>query len=284
MHKLTTKLHRYHFDTNNPQERADYEKLQAKLKALGLECFETWGGGSHYNLKGIETQTKTVQLETSSLFNNQWNTAPFSGHSGLRVFDWAQDYPINFGKNIKQGHWLEQTPAMKSIRDNMLKCGYCGKMEPAQKGYVFCPHCLDSEYLERKDLHLLRLLPISSDYKNRKELSQAELDYLLPLYVAAQSGATSERAKARHKAKRESLEKQYKKAIKTAETEYKGFNWLLDAGLNIENCIYYSHTDRFSFGWRNPVDAEVVSAILDVISEFPFDYEIKCADGKTLSN
>jgi len=55
-------------------------------------------------------------------------------------------------------------------------------------------------------------------------------------------------------------------------------------GIKIDNCIYYSHTDRFSFGWRSPVSAEVVSEILNVISEFPFLYEIKCDDGKTLQN
>ena len=51
--------------------------------------------------------------------------------------------------------------------------------------------------------------------------------------------------------------------------------WLLDRNINAENCIYYSHTRKFCFGWRNPVSESVKSALLDVLVEFPFDYEIK---------
>lgn len=288
MTTIKTKLNRYSFDVSTVEGKAAYEKLCTKLTAQGLTCFKSHGGGSHFIRFPDNSMSKTVQLETAHLFINQWNTAPIKGMTdkGLRVFDWAQDYPSNLSgcaKNIKRGHYLQQTEEMREIRRNTCACGYCGKQEPAQKGYIFCPHCIDSEYLERKQLHLLRMLPVESK-ADRAELTKAEEAHLFPLYTAAQSGATSARAKARHDKKRSDLEKEYKKAIKTAETEYKGFNWLMDNGLNIDNCIYYSHTDRFSFGWLQTVDAEVVNAILEVIREFPFDYEIKCADGRTLSN
>lgn len=41
------------------------------------------------------------------------------------------------------------------------------------------------------------------------------------------------------------------------------------------NAIYYTHTQRWGFGWRKPLDAAAHSALLDVISEFPGDYDIK---------
>jgi hypothetical protein len=284
MNTIKTKLHNYKFDLSTEEGRTGWLKLKTKLEAKGLKVFESCGGGSHYNSK-LGT-TKTVELEVTQLFDNQWNTAPIKGVSdnGLRVFDWALDYmPQGMNQNLKRGHWLEQTTEMQAVRDNTTACGYCGKQEPAQKGYVFCPHCIDSEYLEKGQLHLTRM-KLVSDKSGRAELTEAESSHLIPLYVAAQSGATSIRAKARITKKRQDLKRDYDKAIRIAETEFRGFSWLMDNGLNIDNVIYYSHTDCFNFGWRKPVDAEVVSAILEVISEFPFQYEIVCADGQTLSN
>jgi hypothetical protein len=102
------------------------------------------------------------------------------------------------------------------------------------------------------------------------------------LKKAAQLHGSTERGKERIAKERADLETEYRKEKAAAKTKHDGFLWLMDHGINTENCIYYSHTDRFSFGWRNPVDKEMESAILDVISEFPFAYEIKTADGRKL--
>lgn len=72
-------------------------------------------------------------------------------------------------------------------------------------------------------------------------------------------------------------------AIANEERRRDGKLWLLDHGLSIENVIYYSHTNRFCFGWDLPVSPVVESTILDVISEFPYSYDIKTQDGRTLS-
>src|SRR5690606_36603351 len=105
---LETKLHCYRFDVSTAEGKADYEKLCAKLKGLGLTCSESWGNGSHYLPKFGLVEMQTVQLETKHIFNNQWNTAPIKGVSdnGLRVFDWAQDHPMpkTCPQHIKQGH------------------------------------------------------------------------------------------------------------------------------------------------------------------------------------
>lgn len=74
--------------------------------------------------------------------------------------------------------------------------------------------------------------------------------------------------------------------IAEATKERDGLVWLLDHGLNIDNVIHYSHENGgsglFCFGWREPVIDTIRDAILAVISEFPFAYRIKCADGKVL--
>lgn len=281
---MQTICHTYYFDISKPADKAAYVQLRETLTDMGLKCFASWGGKMrHYN---PELSEKLLTLETSALFNNQWNTAPVAGISelGLRVFDWSEDIWDN--KFIKSGQWLDQTNEMREVRRNTMKCGYCGKQEPAQKGYVFCPHCLDSEHLKIADLPLTRMVAIEDTGKPRAALTPAESAYLLPLYKQAQTVGSTERGKARLKKFRADIEAKCKRVRHDAQEERDGMIWLLDAGLSaalVSNCIYYSHKSQFCFGWRTPVEAEMVSAILDVISEFPYSYEIRCADGRVLN-
>lgn len=267
--------------TNTPEGEAEYAALVSTLNKSKFHC--AWGGTGTYYFPWAKGGLE-IDLETEHLFGNQWNTAPIDGVSdkGYRVFDWAEDYPIDFPKYIKRGHYLVITPDMEEVRRNTHKCGYCGKQEPAQKGYVFCPHCMGSAYLDEKSLHLRRMLPVESD--ERPPLTESERAYLIPIWKEAQLKGAGERCEKAKKAKRLQIENGYKNAINKAETEYKGFTWLLDNGFNVENVIYYSHTNKFSFGWMKPIDGELLSSLLDIISEFPFNYEIKCGDGRTLTN
>ncbi len=272
MKLLTTTLHTYYFDLSNPKEKEAYGMLKAKMKAQHTACFESRGNGSHYF--GSDLDGQIIQLETDCLFNNQWNTAPFDKYKrGLRVFDWAQDYLPN--KNIKRGHYLHITVEMKEIRRNTNKCGYCGKMQPAANGAVFCTLCLDSEFLKHSDLMLLRLRAIDETDKTCPPLTEAELDFLLPLYKDAQLHGNTAKGKTRLAQKRKDIEDKYKREIYGAKVEHAGFLWLMDHGINTDNVIYYAHTDKFCFGWRHPVEPVIKSDILDIISEFPFNYEIK---------
>jgi hypothetical protein len=282
---MKTVIHSYNFDIRTKDGAAAYAELRDKLTALGLRCFESHGNGSHYM---PDVDGREIELETKHLFDNQWNTAPIPGvtEKGLRVFDWALDAISNIGapRGIKRGHWLEQTAEMREIRRNTVKCGYCGRQEPAQKGYVFCPHCLDSEYLAENDLHLTRMLPID-DTRDRAPLTEPERAHLLPLYRDAQLHGVTERGKARIAAARARVESDYKKTIASAEEKRRAATWILDRfPALIDNWLFYEHTGRHCFGWRKPLAGETLSALLDAVSEFPFSYEIKCADGRTLSN
>ena len=102
---MKTTIHTYCFDISKPAEKAAYESLAASLRARGLKVFETWGGDSGHYHPFSASDGAEIELETSHLFGNQWNTAPCMGsEKGWRVFDWAQDYPINFSNNIKYMH------------------------------------------------------------------------------------------------------------------------------------------------------------------------------------
>jgi hypothetical protein len=283
---MKTTIHTYYFDCADAAQNLAYKQLCEQLKAQGLSVFCTWGGGKGHYQSVNKIDGLAIELETTHLFNNQWNTAPIEGHSdkGLRVFDWAEDYPINFRASIKRGHYLTQTPEMSEIRRNTCGCGYCGKQEPAAKGYTFCPHCLDSAYLKIEDLKLLRMVSVADSAKTRPALTEAEKAHLVPLYKNAQMHGNTERGKARIQKERADLLKERDSAIEKANTKFTGFTWLMDHGVNTENVIYYDHVKTFSFGWRTPLSNEIVSDLLEIISEFPFQYELKCADGRKLKN
>lgn len=281
MTTIRTKLVGYFFDTRNEAEREAYKALAASLKAQGLVCFETWGG-SHYDARwknGVD-----VDLEVEHLFDNQWNTAPSEETSdkGYRVFDWAQDYPINFDPRIKRGHYLIITDEMREARRNTLKCRYCGKQEPAQKGYVFCPHCRGSEHLKEADLYLTRMMRVD-DKSSPAPLSDAERAHLVPLWRDDQISGNSARGKARMAKARASVKEQFDSAIRKAEFKRDVATWCLDNGLMPDIAIAYDHTGRVCFGWNKPVDDETLARLLDIVSELPWSYDIKTADGRTLS-
>lgn len=281
---LTTVLHVYHYDISDPIQADGYKRLTAELKAARTP-HKMHAIGDYYAqgkaLKG------PIALETDHLFDNQWNSAPTSdGGNGSRVFDWAEDaifYNGHENTTIKRGHYLEQTDAMREIRATVHQCGYCGHAEP-NGDLKFCESCLDSEYLKADDLKLLRMRAVKDRSKKIPELTDAERAELLPRYNEAQLHGSTDRGRKRLADQRRRIVKDLKTETYAATTKHDGLIWLLDHGLKIDNVIYYSHTDRFSFGWQKPCDASYVSALLDVISEFPFRYEIKCADGRTLEN
>lgn len=297
---IRTELHFFYLDISKEDQARIYSEIVKP--ALAATGFPVWRTEMHYlteNPTAWEFVDKlkkaaghvvntygmcgcTVELETQHLFADQWNSGPLGDfETGARLFN-AVEY-VYKNKSIKSGYWLDQTPEMREILRNTHKCGYCGKQEPAAKGYVFCPHCMGSEYLERKQLHLTRMVSVCDTDKPRAPLTEAEAAHLLPIYKEAQLRGVTERDKARIAKQRAAIAAEFERAVRKATIKRDGFTTLMDLGLKTNNVIYYDHTGVFSFGWCNPVDESIVSEILDVISEFPFPYEIKCADGRTLS-
>lgn len=275
---VTTTIHSYCFSL--PTEYDAYQALCERLQGMGLKCFATWRQDAKYP-RCSELNMLTVALETSSLFPDQWDTAPIPSvsDSGLRVFDWHEEIYNNPG--IKEGYWLEQTTSMAEARRNTLKCGYCGRQERTERGSVFCPACIDSEYLKESELFLTRLVPVTETDKPRAQLTEAEAAHLVPLYRDAQIHGSTERGKARIANNRAKIEAKYRRVVANAEAEHKGFIWLMDHGVEIGNVIFYDHTGRFCFGWRTPLSESVLSGLLDIISEFPYPYTLK-GESRTL--
>lgn len=288
---LTTVLHYYGLDPRSPE----YVELTAKLKGMGLQKFASLPTDHRESTFMQRANGQTLTLETAHLFDNQWNAAPLPGDAlGWRVFDWRELVYFNSGRectNFKQGYWLEQTPEMAHAREHTYACGYCGYQTHEPAGAVFHLDCLESAYLKTADLRLLRLVPVRTYRLTiperreslRPELTPEETAYLMPLYLAAQTKGRTAAGIKRIASRREKVISKAKEAMETATIERDGMLWLLDRGLSTENVIYYSHTRRFSWGWQSALDASTCSHLLDLISEFPYPYELKCADGRTLS-
>lgn len=279
---MKTVYHAYSFETSNPVEKERYLALKASLEARGSKCFESHGGESHCNQRLHE---RALDLETESLFDNQWNTGPVPSLSdqGYRVFDWAQDYQPNRSKTLKRGHYLDLTDEMKAVRRNTVGCGYCGKQRPLLGAPAFCDQCIDSEYLKPGELRLLRLKPVDAK-RDREPLSDAEEAILRPAYKKAQLEGSTVRGKARIAKARQDIEDEFQKSQAKAVEKQQAALWILDRfpGL-LSNWIFYSHTGKHSFGWGNGLSQEVADELLSQIGSFPYDCEVILADGKKLN-
>ncbi len=257
---IKTTITYYQWNLDIPEQKEEYLKMVEKLRD-GRKWMNAWGGNHKYHKPG----TFPIELETKFLFNNQWNS------TDERVLDWYEEWKGE-KSHWKCGHYLEITQEMRDIRDNHIHCGYCGNIVEKSTGMVFCNKCLNSPYLKQEELWMLRMLPISSsDKKRSKTLTQEETEYLLPLYIEAQT-KLKEKVTAEL---RENLKKRRDKVVDNANIEYNAMIWLLDHGLTIENWIYYDHQNEFCFGWRNPVSKEVVDAVSEILKQFPYKYTIK---------
>lgn len=211
--------------------------------------------------KGLRKNTYgEIELDENNISDNQWKC-----EQGC-VFDWYEEVLPN--KLIKAGHYLDITQEMIDIRENNVKCGYCAHKYPKEIAPTFCVHCLDSSYLEEENLHLLRLYPHSFTGR-RPELSATEKEILTAAYVKARTSGHT------HQNKIDEINAEYEKLVALATYERDGYLWLVNHGIPIDNCLFYDHAKKFGFGWRTPFTGEARNVLLEKLSRFPFNYDVK---------
>jgi hypothetical protein len=241
------------------QARQEWNDLHTELLATPSRgrCMHTLGDYTQHSdaLDNVE-----IELELTHVFDNQWNTAPIPGvaDTGLRVFDWADSADRT---THKSGHYLDVTPEMIAARNNTFRCGYCGFQtrdhDLVERQNHFCEQCRDSEHLKQTDLSLTRLLPVSAE-QNRAPLTESETAWLVPDFIDAQIHGRTKRGIERIKKLRDSIEKDYQASTRNAQMKRDGLVWLLDRGLDINNVIYYNHTETFCIGWREALSDELM--------------------------
>jgi hypothetical protein len=93
--------------------------------------------------------------------------------------------------------------------------------------------------------------------------------------IAARKAAALAATPGRLDALKAELLADYNRAVEKLTIEYRGKLWLLEHGIDTGNAIYYSHTGRWCFGWYKPLTEALKSSLLDVLTEFPYDYDLK---------
>ena len=279
----------YRINTAYLEGRKAYAELCETLKEIP---FETWrisatvsGAiskflkslqeklGIHVSTADYQLHSREIHLETKHLFESQWNTAEGFRLHNKTEFEWP-------ALHIKEGYYIRQNPQMIAVLQGTAKCGYCGHHAPVGEK-DFCDNCISSPYLEVANLRLLRMEPIEAPERRTgktlkaprgaRPLSEEELAVVMPRYIEAQTKVRQEK----EKELRATIKRDLEQKVELAEIDAKGMLWLLDAGISVENVIFYSHTKTFYFGWRNPVSKEVRTELVEKLKEFPFNFDIK---------
>lgn len=293
---IKTKLHFYSIFTGRQDGEKAYEEVKSELAKIPFDSWDIrvstdlWVNhkaekflrslveslGIHFE-PGEHIKVVDVTFETDNLFDNQWNTV-----EGFRLFNKAKYTYAN--PKYKCGYWLEQTPEMVALLTGTAKCGYCGHKAPVGEK-DFCDKCLGSPHLGEGDLYLLRMQPIeepglretvkSERKRYRKSVSapltKQERETLLPRYVEAQ---TSTQHELTQKAISDAHEKCVRK-VKLANMKYYGMVCIAEAGIPLDNVIFYEHTETFCFGWRNGLSDEVKEVLKEKLKDFPYKLELK---------
>lgn len=283
----------YRIDTSQPEGDKAYEELCKSLREIPFKTWVTRGrfpnGATNFELqqfinsltkklninfsrKTSQAYSREINLKIDHLFDDQWNTIEGFRLHNKASFVWP-------ALHIKEGYYIRQNQEMIGVLQSTAECGYCGHQAPIGEK-DFCDKCLHSSHLGGSNLHLIRMEPIEKPERRagvtmeapkRAPLTQEELAVIMPRYVEAQTKLQQEK-----EAKlRASIKRTLEERIELAETEAKGMLWLLDAGISVENLIFYPHTKTFCFGWRQPVSKEIKAELVEKLKEFPLIYEIK---------
>ena len=71
------------------------------------------------------------------------------------------------------------------------------------------------------------------------------------------------------------LNSDFESKVANLAMERDGFLWLVEHDLPTGNAIFYNHTGRFNFGWRNPITGDAKLELLEKLKRFPFPYDIQ---------
>lgn len=256
---MKIKLNHYHLFIDRPEDAARYEQIKAACSAFGHNLCRVIPLDKRDSAEMPENQT----IDPAHLFDNQYNTI-----EGFRIFDWYEICAFNRGKdnlNYRHGYYLSgDIGALKEAKRNQYICGYCGKRYQAPIEQITCSACLGSEYLTEEYLPLLVLHPVDESHKSAL-LTEEQLEKLKADRTEALRLANIQRKKLR-------LERMKRDAKKLIESTTEAFvknlyeakikAALMSAGFDISNLIYYSHADKWSYGWRDPLDNHESASII----------------------
>ena len=63
--------------------------------------------------------------------------------------------------------------------------------------------------------------------------------------------------------------------IRNKKKELKAFTWLVEKDIDFNNVIFYTHTNTFCFGWRDPLNDKQKEVLNKKLKNFPYNWEFK---------
>ena len=237
-------------------DSAEYKALRETLKAH--KRFRVWDIDGTRSIKA-----GVYNVETNHLFNNQSNTV-----EGFRIFDFADYSRDPQTQRTRYGHYIVDVSELDAARDKRAQCGYCGYSEDDATGQ-WCAKCRASEYLEPAQYSLLAMLPVSS--KARRKI-EPPTDVLADI-EAKQKAATIKRVADQIETRKLALEQK----VLDSEYEAEFITLCADRGLGrvvLDNLIYYTHTNKLTFGWRKPLSVPQRDAIRETLADVWHLYDV----------
>lgn len=249
---------------NDVEER---EKAHQFAVQHGLKAFSALSP----NGQGGRPPEGEYTLDLAHVFSNQYNTVEdkLTGHKGYRVFEFYDPLVINYGRTVHSYYGYYISEGIEKIREyqrELKVCGYCGK-QYYKSAKLYCNSCLGSQYLEEKYYPFLRLRNILDD----KPDNTTPLPTKIVNLIAVAQRKSREKRLAQQKADKIAS---IKAQIRGCKAELKGFQWLIAHDIPFDNVIYYTHSGKFNFGWRNCIAREEAAKLRLKLEGFPYAYEI----------
>jgi hypothetical protein len=238
-------LEKYRFNINNKSELLKYNEMVKVATDLGHDRNQTLS--VQVKSGWLDSLPIKQTIETDFLFSDQFNTV-----EGFRIYLWSEIiYP---NRDIKEGYYLTgDIDELLAAQKNQLSCGYCGKRHDAREiDYKFCKDCLHSEYLTQDCLHLLRLMPV--DKFNPKRPKEITKELQAEFNNRAHQMYLNNRKRLKLKAQKLLQDDAVKRESDRYETELQAA--LMFGGLEVGNLIYYNHTKKWVYGWRDRVSKD----------------------------
>ena len=239
------------------QDSDEYKELRETLK--DRRRFRVWDLSKN---KGVKAGV--YHVERKFLFGNQANTK-----EGFRIFDFADYSTHPDTKRTRYGHYIVNIDELDAARSIRCACGYCGNQIDNAAG-EWCEKCRSSEYLEVSNYPLLQMLPVSG---KRNHVAMTPPAEVIADIEAKQKAATIKRVAAKVETRKLDL------AQKVLDSEYEAefITLCAERGLAnkiIENMIYYTHTNKLTFGWPNPLAVAERDVIRETLEDVWHLYDV----------
>ncbi len=262
-----------------------FENLNDKQKTAFSALYSIVGERQQNRALNIPTceQTDTILKELSCLEISELSRASyFIGH-------WQPDLIGGLFDNTKGQSWKVSNVCDQELRTRLLPCRSLQIHEGVLRVTFSNRNCWTWKAFglaTEKNVKIFKECGLSFGEstleKSAKQLSSIIGDMwtdvenmpdndLYKLLLENRKQAKLKAEKDRHTKKLKDLAQ----AVKDAEKELIAFTWLINAGISVDNCIYYTHKDIFSFGWIESIQDAEKEKITKLMAGFPYEWEFK---------